>query len=163
METLLKSFETMKEWLLSIAKSLKDGKTEEASESLNKTVDALEDAVSNFNEVAKSEDNDSDNKEDDDEEDDKGEDVSKSEDKVTLEVTKSQAEALIKYADMYISWDQLWKVLAALSESWVEIEDLFKTVQSNSEAIEKISDPKSKQISKTTSWNGGVRDSLDLV
>ena len=47
--------------------------------------------------------------------------------KVTLEVTKTQAETLTKFADMYINWRQYRGYLQRLANKWWMLEEIFKT------------------------------------
>lgn len=153
----------MQDSMLSIAKSLKDGNTDEAIETIEKTVENLKATSEEVQEEVKKE------AEEPEVVEDKGEDApeeggEEAVEKVTLEVTKTQAEALTKFADMYISGDNIGKLLAALANSGVDVEQIFKTVQSHSETLEKMSKGQSKQIvNKTADQEDGVWWSLDLM
>ena len=81
-----------------------------------------------------------------------GSDLDKTE-LVEVKLTKTQAQDLKKFVDMYISGDDLLKLLEMLKN--VNLQDLAKTVEENKQAIESLSAGESKQIVKTAGDNKG--------
>lgn len=168
MEKLLKSLSDLSENLISVAKSLKDGNSDGAITELEKTAETLVKTQTEANELLKETQEEVDAPEEVIEEAPNGEEEviveGEEVEKVSLEVTKTQAEALTKFADMYISWDNIGKLLQALANSWADVEAIFKTVAKNEEAIAKLSKiTKSNQITKTVNTApSDVWGSLDM-
>lgn len=155
MNEILKTLEDLKAWLLDIAKSVKEGDNDNVVTNVEKTVELLQktvDAVSSIDDAWADEWGAGDEW--------AWEDAGDIEKTV---FTAEQAEGLKKFADLYISWDQLAKLLWALANMNVDVEQVFKTVENHSVAIEKLSKGKSQQISKTSGNGESVRDSLDII
>lgn len=72
---------------------------------------------------------------------------------VEVKLTKTQAQELKKFVDMYISGDDLLKLLEMLKG--VNLQELVKTVEANKQAIDSLSAGESKQIIKTAGDNKG--------
>lgn len=151
---ILDLIKSMKAGMQSVIKSLKAENHEEAIEALEKTATELSKAeeeatkAQDHPEVAEdatTDETDADDAEPETEDND-GEEVQKT----TETLTKTQEDAIKKYVDMYISWDSLGKIIEALKSYDGDITDLFKTVEANKEALEKMSKVKSKQVAKTT-------------
>lgn len=180
MEKLLKELSNLGASIVDIAKTLKDGNTDWAIEKLEKTagdvLSTIELAKTTDEDEAVVTDSDKDVGEDKGEGDDAITDTDSEEegaDKVVATdeepkeepLTKAQEESLKKYVDMYISSDNIAKILQALSNANVDFEELFKTVKSNKETLEKITKWLSKQTIQKTAGESDSKDpfaTLDL-
>ena len=144
MDKILKALEDVQQNVLSLAKSLKDGNTEEAISHVEATVDSLKKTVEAVK-VTKTETEEETPAPTEEEtpaptEEETpeatpadGEEVKKT---VTIELNKTQEIALKKWVDMYVSDDDFWAVLEAMKN--FDFSLIKKTVEDTQAAVAEL-------------------------
>ena len=136
MDKILKALEDVQQNVLSLAKSLKDGNTEEAISHVEATVDSLKKTVEAVK-VTKTETEEETPAPTEEETPEAtpadGEEVKKT---VTIELNKTQEIALKKWVDMYVSDDDFWAVLEAMKN--FDFSLIKKTVEDTQAAVAEL-------------------------